>query len=123
VLDAIRLYKKTAKSTIKGMIDCFIHFYCPFYYYPFFYSAEPVGANDKNRESQSLSSSDIEESAFKVSPAQREDINLEVAPPTGQESNSEDDKAVQDTRILDDNQGNSSNEVFEAGERGRSPEN
>jgi hypothetical protein len=123
VLDAIRLYKKTAKSTIKGMIAASFIFIALFIITPFFYSAEPVGANDKNRESQSLSSSDIEESAFKVSPAQREDINLEVAPPTGQESNSEDDKAVQDTRILDDNQGNSSNEVFEAGERGRSPEN
>jgi hypothetical protein len=123
VLDAIRLYKKTAKSTIKGMIAASFIFIALFIITPFFYSAEPVSANDKNRESQSLSSSDIEESAFKVSPAQRVDINLEVAPPTGQESNSEDDKAVQDTRILDDNQGNSSNEVFEAGERGRSPEN
>lgn len=123
VLDAIRLYKKTAKSTINGMIAASFVFIALFIITPFFYSAEPVGANDKNRESQSLLNSDIEESALKVSPTQREGRNLEVAPPTGQESNSEDDKAVQDTSILDDKQSSSSQDVFEAGEKGRSPEN
>ncbi len=123
VLDAIRLYKKTAKSTINGMIAASFVFIALFIITPFFYLAEPVGANDKNRESQSLLNSDIEESALKVSPTQREGRNLEVAPPTGQESNSEDDKAVQDTSILDDKQSSSSQDVFEAGEKGRSPEN
>lgn len=123
VLDAIRLYKKTAKSTINGMIAASFVFVALFIVTPFFYSAEPVGVNGKNRDSQSLSNSDIEESALKVIPAQREDINLEVAPPIGQESNSEDDKAVQDPSILDDKQSSSSQEVFEAGEKGRSPEN
>lgn len=121
VLDAIRLYKKTAKSTINGMIAASLIFIALFIVTPFFYSAEPVSANDKNRESQSLPSSDIEESTSKVSPAQIEDINLEVAPPAGQESNSEDDKAVRDTSNLDDKQGSSSQEVFEAEERGAKP--
>lgn len=123
VLDAIRLYKKTVKFTINGMIAASLIFIALFIVTPFLYSPEPVGTNDKNRGSQSLSSSDIEESAFKVGPAQREGISLEGAPPAGRESNSEDDKAAQDTSILDDKQGGSSKEVFEAGERGRSPEN
>jgi hypothetical protein len=121
VLDAIRLYKKTAKSTIRGMIAASLIFIALFVITTFFYSEKSVGANNRNSESQSLSNSDIEESTLEVSPTQGDSMNLEVASPPEQKSNLEDNKAAQDTSNLDDKQSNSSQEVFEAGEKGPRP--
>lgn len=121
VLDAIRLYKKTAKSTINGMIVSSLIFIALFIITPFFYSGKPVEATDINGDSQSSSNSDVEKSTFKVGPFQRRDMNFEVASPAEQESNPEDNKPVQDASHLDDEQRNSSQEVFEAEEKGPKP--
>ncbi|EPN4464827.1 hypothetical protein V6X58_12940 [Pseudomonas aeruginosa] len=123
VLDAIRLYKKTAKSTINGMIVSSLIFIALFVITPFFYSGKPVEATDINGDSQSSSNSDVEKSTFKVGPFQRRGMDFEVASPAEQESNPEDNKPVQDASHLDldDEQRNSSQEVLEAEEKGPKP--
>lgn len=121
VLDAIRLYKKTAKSTINGMIVSSLIFIALFIITPFFSSGKYVEATDINGDSQSSSNSDVEKSTFKVGPFQRRGMDFEVASPAEQESSPEDNKPMQDASHLDDEQRNSSQEALEAEEKGPKP--
>lgn len=110
VLDAVRLYKKTARVTTKGMIIASFIFFASFIVIPFFYSSDkPVGMNEKNEDAQSLSNSSEADSTPALNSSMQElDSTAETVTSPEQESEPENDKAVVDAGSHSDEKANSS---------------
>jgi hypothetical protein len=72
VLDAIRLYKKTAKITIKGMIAASFIFIALFVVAPFFHPGnKSVGVGDENESAQPSSAAIVDQSILKSAPCRK----------------------------------------------------
>ncbi|HBN9599704.1 TPA: hypothetical protein L3884_002039 [Pseudomonas aeruginosa] len=122
VLDAIRLYKKTAKITIKGMIAASFIFIALFVVAPFFHPGnKSVGVGDENESAQPSSAAIVDQSILKSSPLPKDGVTVEIAPSKKQESNPKNDKTVQDTSPLNDVKNNSSQQELEVGEKQSKP--
>ena len=122
VLDAIRLYKKTAKITIKGMIAASFIFIALFVVAPFIHPGnKSVGVGDENESAQPSSAAIVDQSILKSSPLPKDGVTVEIAPSKKQESNPKNDKTVQDTSPLNDVKNNSSQQELEVGEKQSKP--
>lgn len=120
VLDAVRLYKKTAKFTNKGMIVASVIFFTSFAVIPFFHSHEnTVATNTENKVLPSLSGpSKMHPTPILDGPTQKSDSPTEAIDAPGQEAKPEgdEDKGTVNTSLPKDGQASSSQQNFEAKE-------
>lgn len=120
VLDAVRLYKRTAKFTNKGMIFASVIFFTSFVIIPFFHSHEnTVATNKENKVLPSLSGpSKMHPTPILDGPKQKSNSPTEAIDAPGQEATSEgdEDKGTVKTSLPKDGQASSSQQNFEAKE-------
>lgn len=122
VLDAIRLYKKTAKITTKGMAVASFIFIALFVFVPFFQAGDkPIGVGDENGSAQSSSATVINQSTLKFIPPTEESPTIEIIPNKEQESSHKKDKTVQETSPLEDVKNNSPQQDHGASEKQSKP--